>query len=161
MNLELQVCLPSQNQSGSTWICPSGEKTKWWASFCHFFFWRGGTVQQAQPSLRPNVDGVLVNIAKWNYNIATDLLQSFYPIPLAHSLWSTAGLLPYSKALECIFVLLWTCQTLKIVGGIDILRTRGSHSRESCSKKLLMTCTAVVPHQRNPTSLVPCSCCSV
>ena len=36
------------------------------------------------PSLMPNVDGVLHDIARWEYIIVTDLRQSFYQIPLEH-----------------------------------------------------------------------------
>ena len=35
-----------------------------------------------QPSLMPNVDGVLREIGKWRYIVITDLLKSFYQIPL-------------------------------------------------------------------------------
>ena len=36
-----------------------------------------------QPSLMPNVDGVLRSVAQWKHVIVTDLLQAFYQIPLA------------------------------------------------------------------------------
>ena len=36
-----------------------------------------------QPSLMPNVDGVLRSVAQWKHIIVTDLLQAFYQIPLA------------------------------------------------------------------------------
>lgn len=36
-----------------------------------------------QPSLMPNVDGVLREIGRWKYLISTDLVKSFYQIPLA------------------------------------------------------------------------------
>ena len=38
-----------------------------------------------QPSLMPNVDKVLRDIGQWKYLIISDLLKSFYQIPLAHS----------------------------------------------------------------------------
>ena len=44
-----------------------------------------------QPSLMPNVDGVLREIGKWKYIIITDLLKSFYQIPLAHSSMKYCG----------------------------------------------------------------------
>ena len=44
-----------------------------------------------QPSLMPNVDSVLRDIGKWNYLIITDLLKSFYQIPLAHSSMKFCG----------------------------------------------------------------------
>ena len=37
-----------------------------------------------QPSLMPNVDGVLREIGKWKYIVIADLLKSFYQIPLAN-----------------------------------------------------------------------------
>ena len=44
-----------------------------------------------QPSLMPNVDGVLREIGKWRYMVITDLLKSFYQIPLAHSSMKYCG----------------------------------------------------------------------
>ena len=44
-----------------------------------------------QPSLMPNVDGVLREIGKWKYIVITDLLKSFYQIPLAHSSMKYCG----------------------------------------------------------------------
>lgn len=41
-----------------------------------------GTYSKPQPSLMPNVDQVLKDIASWNFIIVTDLMQSFYQIPL-------------------------------------------------------------------------------
>ena len=38
-----------------------------------------------QPSLMPNVDGVLRDMGKWQFVVITDLLKSFYQIPLSHS----------------------------------------------------------------------------
>jgi hypothetical protein len=45
----------------------------------------GGVGQycKPQPSLMPNVDSVLRDIGKWKYIIKTDLLKSFYQIPLS------------------------------------------------------------------------------
>ena len=54
-----------------------------------------------QPSLMPNVDGVLSDIAYWNHVIATDLLPT---LP-----WNIAGLLHRSEALECKLILLRRC----------------------------------------------------
>ena len=42
-----------------------------------------GQYSKPQPSLMPNVDNTLREIAKWKYIIISDLLQSFYQIPLA------------------------------------------------------------------------------
>ena len=44
-----------------------------------------------QPSLMPNVDGVLREIGKWEYIVFSDLLKSFYQIPLAHSSMKYCG----------------------------------------------------------------------
>jgi hypothetical protein len=44
-----------------------------------------------QPSLMPNVDSVLRDIAHWKYIIATDLKQSFYQIPLSPSSMKYCG----------------------------------------------------------------------
>ena len=44
-----------------------------------------------QPSLMPNVDGVLREIGKWKYMVITDLLKSFYQIPLANSSMKYCG----------------------------------------------------------------------
>ena len=41
-----------------------------------------GRYSKPQPSVMPSVDKVLRDIASWNYIIVTDLLQSFYQIPL-------------------------------------------------------------------------------
>ena len=41
-----------------------------------------GRYSKPQPSLMPQVDNVLRDIAKWRYIIVTDLLKSFYQIPL-------------------------------------------------------------------------------
>ena len=43
-----------------------------------------GRYSKPQPSLMPQVDNVLRDIAKWKFIIITDLLQSFYQIPQAH-----------------------------------------------------------------------------
>ena len=44
-----------------------------------------------QPSLMPNVDTVLREIGKWKYSVITDLLKSFYQIPLANSSMKCCG----------------------------------------------------------------------
>ena len=44
-----------------------------------------------QPSLIPNVDGVLREIGEWRYMVITDLLKSFYQIPLANSSMKYCG----------------------------------------------------------------------
>ena len=42
-----------------------------------------GQYSKPQPSLMPDVDSTLRSIAQWSYIIKTDLLKSFYQIPLA------------------------------------------------------------------------------
>ena len=44
-----------------------------------------------QPSLMPNVDSVLREIGKWKYIVITDLLKSFYQIPLTNSSMKYCG----------------------------------------------------------------------
>jgi hypothetical protein len=50
-----------------------------------------GQYSKPQPSLMPNVDSVLRDIGRWKYLIVTDLLQSFYQIPLAHKSMKYCG----------------------------------------------------------------------
>ncbi|VDI45490.1 Hypothetical predicted protein [Mytilus galloprovincialis] len=42
-----------------------------------------GRYSKPQPSLMPDVDSTLRQIAQWKYIIATDLTKSFYQIPLS------------------------------------------------------------------------------
>ncbi len=42
-----------------------------------------GKYSKPQPSLMPNIDNVLREIGQWKYIIVTDLLKSFYQIPLS------------------------------------------------------------------------------
>ncbi len=44
-----------------------------------------GRFRKPQPSLLPHVDQVLRAISKWKYILVSDLLKSFYQIPLSHS----------------------------------------------------------------------------
>jgi hypothetical protein len=50
-----------------------------------------GKYSKPQPSLMQNVDGVLRAIAGWRFIIITDLLKSFYQIPLSHSSMKYCG----------------------------------------------------------------------
>lgn len=50
-----------------------------------------GQYCKPQPSLMPNVDNVLRDIAGWKYLIKTDLLKSFYQIPLSHDSMKYCG----------------------------------------------------------------------
>ena len=58
-----------------------------------------GRYSKPQPSLMPNVDSVLRDIGKWKYIIKTDLLKSFYQIPLAKSSMKYCGVVtPFKGA---------------------------------------------------------------
>ena len=50
-----------------------------------------GQYTKPQPSLMPSVDGTLRDIARLIYLIKTDLLKSFYQIPLAHESMELCG----------------------------------------------------------------------
>lgn len=50
-----------------------------------------GQYAKPQPSLMPDVDSTLRDIAKWKYLIISDLSQSFYQIPLAHDSMKYCG----------------------------------------------------------------------
>ena len=51
-----------------------------------------GQYSKPQPSLMPNVETTLRQIACWKYIIATDLLQSFYQIPLSKDSMKFCGI---------------------------------------------------------------------
>ena len=109
------------------------KKNVWWASPCHFL-WEVGQYSKAQPSLMPNVDGVLHDIAKRNYIIATDLLQYFYQIPLAHSSMKYCGVAISFKGIR-----VYTRSAKGMPGSKTcleelMLSTRRSCSRGSCGK---------------------------
>ena len=50
-----------------------------------------GQYSKPQPSLMPNVDSVLRDIAKWKYIVVSDLAQSFYQLPLSKSSMKYCG----------------------------------------------------------------------
>ena len=50
-----------------------------------------GRYSKPQPALMPNIDNVLRAIGKWKYIIVTDLLKSFYQIPLSKSSMKYCG----------------------------------------------------------------------
>ena len=54
------------------------------------------------PSLMPNIDGVLHDIARWKYIIVTDLRQSFYQIPLEHGSMRFCGVVTPFKGV-CVY----------------------------------------------------------
>ncbi|PFX25025.1 hypothetical protein AWC38_SpisGene10379 [Stylophora pistillata] len=62
-----------------------------------------------QLSLMPNVDNVLHEIGKWKYIVITDLLKSFYQIPLANSSMKYCGIATPFKAFVFTLVLPWAC----------------------------------------------------
>ena len=53
-----------------------------------------------QSSLMPNVDSVLHEIGKWKYIVITDLLKSFYQIPLANSSMKYCGVVTPFKGIH-------------------------------------------------------------
>jgi len=55
-----------------------------------------------QPSLMPNVDGVLRDMGKWQFVVITDLLKSFYQIPLSHSSMKCCGVATPFKGI-CVY----------------------------------------------------------
>ena len=50
-----------------------------------------GRYAKPQPSLMPNVDGILRHIAQWKYITVSDLTKSFYQIPLSQSSMKYCG----------------------------------------------------------------------
>jgi hypothetical protein len=73
LNISFLVKKP---QGGSRLVTSFGEV----ANYC-----------KPQPSLMPSVDTVLRDIASWKYIIVTDLLKSFYQIPLAKASMKYCG----------------------------------------------------------------------
>lgn len=53
-----------------------------------------------QPSLMPDVDGVLHEMGKWKYMVIADLLKSFYQIPLAISSMKYCGVVTPFKGIR-------------------------------------------------------------
>ena len=56
--------------------------------------------RKPQPSLMPNVDSVLREIGKWKFMVITDLLKSFYQIPLANSSMKYCGVVTPFKGIR-------------------------------------------------------------
>ena len=50
-----------------------------------------GRYAKPQPSLMPNVDGILRQIAQWKYIAVSDLTKSFYQIPLSRESMKYCG----------------------------------------------------------------------
>ena len=59
-----------------------------------------GKYCKPQPSLMPNMDNVLRDIGKWKFIIVTDLLKSFYQIPLAKSSMKYCGVVTPFKGVR-------------------------------------------------------------
>lgn len=55
-----------------------------------------GRHSKPQPSLMPDIDSTLRQIAQWKGIIATDLTQSFYQIPLSR-----------------VYAVLWSCDSFQ------------------------------------------------
>ncbi len=89
-----------------------------------------------QPSLMPNVDAVLRDIARWKYIIVTDLLQAFYQIPLAHTSMKYCGVSTPFKGVR-----VYTRSAMGMPGSETCLeelmcRVLGSLVQEGCVAKL-------------------------
>ena len=61
-----------------------------------------GRYSKPQPSLMPQVDNVLRDITKWKFIIITDLLKSFYQIPLANDSMKYCGVSTPFKGI-CVY----------------------------------------------------------
>ncbi len=59
-----------------------------------------GQYAKPQPSLMPNVDGTLRDIARWKYLVTSDLLKSFYQIPLSKSSMRFCGVVTPFKGVR-------------------------------------------------------------
>ena len=89
-----------------------------------------------QPSLTPNVDGVLCEIGKWRYMVITDLLKSFYQIPLAHSSMKYYGVATPFKGIR-----VYTRSAMGMPGSETYLeelmaRVLGDLNQEGCVAKI-------------------------
>ena len=73
LNISFLVCKPS---GGDRLVTAFGEVGKY---------------TKPQPSLMPNIDSTLRAIASWKYIIVSDLLKSFYQIPLSHDSMKYCG----------------------------------------------------------------------
>ena len=51
-----------------------------------------GKYSKPQPSLMPNVDAILRQVAQWKYIIVTDLTSAFYQIPLSRQSMKYCGI---------------------------------------------------------------------
>ena len=89
-----------------------------------------------QPSLMPNVDSVLREIGKWKYIVITDLLKSFYQIPLANSSMKYCGVATPFKGIR-----VYTRSAMGMPGSETCLeelmsRVMGDLIQEGCVAKI-------------------------
>ena len=70
-----------------------------------------------QPSLMPNVDGVLRDMGKWQFVVIPDLLKSFYQIPLSHSSMKSCGVATPFKGIR-----VYTCSAMGMPGSETCLK---------------------------------------
>ena len=89
-----------------------------------------------QPSLMPNVDGVLRDIARWKFIIVSDLLQAFYQIPLSRKSMKYCGVATPYKGIR-----VYTRSAMGMPGSETCLeelmsRVLGELVREGCVAKL-------------------------
>ena len=89
-----------------------------------------------QPSLMPNVNSVLRDIGKWNYLIVSDLLQSFYQIPLSQSSMKYCGVATPYKGIR-----VYTRSAMGMPGSETCLeelmsRVLGDLIQEGCVSKI-------------------------
>ena len=69
-----------------------------------------GRYAKPQPSMMPNVDSVLREIAKWKYIITTDITKAFYQIPLDEESMKYCGTATPFKGLRLYTP--WVCHGL-------------------------------------------------
>ena len=89
-----------------------------------------------QPSLMPNVDSVLRDIGTWKYVIVSDLLKSFYQIPLARASMKYCGVVTPFKGIR-----VYTRCAMGMPGSETVLeelmcRVLGDLIQEGCVAKI-------------------------
>ena len=95
-----------------------------------------GRYSKPQPALMANVDNVLREIGKWKYIIVTDLLKSFYQIPLAHDSMKYCGVVTPFKGVR-----VYTRCAMGMPGSETVLeelmsRVLGELIMEGCALKI-------------------------
>ncbi|CAG2212891.1 unnamed protein product [Mytilus edulis] len=74
-----------------------------------------GRYSKPQPSLMPDVDSTLRQIAQWKYIIATDLTKSFYQIPLSSDSMKYCGVVtPFKAGRESKETIKWSAELTDI-----------------------------------------------